>query len=395
MRIGIFSDTYPPEINGVATVSALLEKVFTAHGHEVVVVTTGPKQMKKSYTVEGNVVRINSRNFKHLYNYRAARIYNFQAARYIKSLDLEVIHVQTEVGIGLFGRFISKMNHIPLVYTYHTLYEDYTYYVTKGKKLFDRFAKHVVADVSRILADTSTEFTTTSSKTRDALRRYGVNNYINIVPNGIDLEIFRDEEFHMERIKTFKKEHGLENKFVILVLGRLAKEKSNDVIIDYYADYVKKYGREKTHLLIVGGGPDEDLLKEQASKLGLDGVVTFLGPVKHEEVPFYYHLADLFVSASISETQGLTFIESMASHTLVLARYDECLDGVIEDGKSGYFYHDSESFMKKLDELVTLDAKILKRIKDNSYEIVLSKYSLEAYYEAMYTVYRRAVRKYW
>lgn len=395
MRIGIFSDTYPPEINGVATVAALLEKVFSAHGHEVVVVTTGPKQMKKSYSVEGNIVRINSRNFKHLYNYRAARIYNFQAARYIKSLDLEVIHVHTEVGIGLFGRFISKMNHIPLVYTYHTLYEDYTYYVTKGKKLFDRFAKHVVADVSRILADTSTEFTTTSVKTRDALRRYGVNNYINIVPNGIDLDIFREEDVHQKRIDEYKKEHGLQNKFILLVLGRIAKEKSNDVIIDYYADYLKKYGTARTHLLIVGGGPDEEPLQEQARQRGIAESVTFVGPVPHEEVPFYYHLADLFVSASISETQGLTFIESMASHTLVLARYDECLDGVIEEGKSGYFYHDSESFTIKLEELVTLDPQQLELIKKNSYDIVVNKYSLEAFYDLMYTVYQRAVRKYW
>lgn len=395
MRIGIFTDTFPPEINGVATASAALAKVFRANGHEVVVVTTGQK-MKKSYAVANGVVRVNSKAFKHLYNYRMAWIYNHRAARYIKSLNLDVIHVQTEIGIGLFGRLISKFYHIPLVYTYHTLYEDYTYYVTKGKGVFDRFAKRVVADLSRFCTDTSTEFTTTSEKTKTALRRYGATKYINIVPNGIDLSLFVDCEKHQLRAAEYRREHGLENKFLLLILGRLAKEKSIGVLLDHLAAYLKEHpATDSLHLLVVGDGPDRENLEEQAKNLGLDKIATFTGAVPHEDVSFYYHLADLYISASVSETQGLTFIEAMASHTMVLAKYDECLEGVIQDEVNGYFFTDQASFTARLDYLRNLSNAERETIEKRSFDVACERYSLDSYYVAMKTVYDRALRKYW
>lgn len=165
MKIGLFSDTYPPEINGVATATATLCKVLKNHGHEVIVVTTAPKNQKK-ITYENGVCRIPGIVMKRLYDYKLTWIWNKRVANFIKKFDLDIIHVQTEIGIGIFARLIAKKYKIPLVYTYHTMYEDYTYYVTKGKKHFDKFAKKVVAEFSKAVGDSSTEFTTTSEKTK-------------------------------------------------------------------------------------------------------------------------------------------------------------------------------------------------------------------------------------
>lgn len=169
MKIGIFTDVYPPEINGVATASATLAKVFRENGHEVLVVTTAPEGVKHiQYQEDEGVIRIPGIVMKKLYNYKMTWIWNKKVARFLKKMNLDIIHVQTELGIGIFARLAAKILNIPLVYTYHTMYEDYTYYVTKGKKHFDKFAKKVVANLSRFIGDTSTEFTTTSEKTKNA-----------------------------------------------------------------------------------------------------------------------------------------------------------------------------------------------------------------------------------
>ncbi|HBD06434.1 MAG TPA: hypothetical protein DCY93_03375 [Firmicutes bacterium] len=393
MRIGIFSDTYPPEINGVATVCGLLYKIFTEHGHEVFIVTTGQYNKEEKFVIEGNVIRISSKAFKHLYNYRKAPLYRSKVAKYIKSLNLDVIHVHTEIGIGLFGRLLAKMNHIPLVYTYHTLYEDYTYYVTHGHKLFDKFAKRVVVDLSVFLSDTSTEFTTTSIKTKNTLRRYGVKKYINVIPNGIDLSLFT--KFDQTKVEEFRKQNNLEDKFVLLILGRLAQEKSNDIVLHNVGAYIRKNGKKNLVLYVVGDGPDKENLMKISHDEGLDDITTFVGPVDHDLVPLYYHAADLFLSASTTETQGLTFIEAMASKALVLAKKDECLNDVIIPGETGYFYEDQEGFILMLSELVNYSKEQLENVQNKACDLISKKYSAETFYEEMLHVYQRAWRKYW
>lgn len=393
MKIGIFSDTFPPEVNGVATVSELLYKMFTKFGHKVYVITTGEKLKKQKFSVDGDIIRISSKEFKHLYNYRRAPFYSSAVYKYVKSLELDIIHVQTEAGIGIMARVIAKRNNIPLVYTYHTMYEDYTYYVTHGRKLFDRFAKHVVADFSAFISNTTTETTTTSYKTRDALRRYGARNYINVIPNGIDLSMFIS--YPQVKVDEFKKKEGIEDKFVMLILGRLAQEKSNDEVLHNVASLVRKRGKEGLILYVVGDGPDRENLENIVKEEGLGDITKFVGKVEYSSVPLYYRASDIFLSASVTETQGLTFIEAMASKTLVLAKKDECLREVIIEGKTGYFFENSEQFIEAMEKVLSMSKDEFKAIQDGASELVNKKYSAEQFYESMLHTYQRALRKHW
>lgn len=388
MRIVIFSDTFPPEINGVATSSKSLQDVLTAHGHLCVVVTTNP--FTRTLMYDNRVIRIPGIELKKLYGYRMAGLYNSKAMKIIKAIKPDLVHVQTEAGIGIFGNYVARTLDLPNVYTYHTMYEDYTYYVTRGH--LDVFAKKIVREFSRFKAEGATEFISPSQKTKDILRTYGVERYINIVPTGIDFSRFKDDRIDKEKLARFKHQYNLDNCFTILSLGRVAKEKSIDVIIDNFAKYISLNPEAKVKLLIVGGGPALTNLKNQAIKLNLGDKVVFIGPVPPADVPFYYHAADLFVSASVTETQGLTFMEAMASGLLLLARHDENLSDVLVDGETGYFFNEEKSFINNLNLLINLSTPRKKQMLTNSAQLI-EKYSIDRFYLNIMEVYNRAIRR--
>jgi 1,2-diacylglycerol 3-alpha-glucosyltransferase len=396
MKIVLFSDTYPPQINGVATATYTLAKTLKDRGHEVLVVTTSLANQLRITEVDG-ILRIPGLTIKRLYNYKFSSIYNTKAFRAIRKYNPDVIHVQTEVGIGIFGRIIAHNLKIPLVYTYHTMYEDYTYYVTKGRKPFDFFVKRIVASLSVMIGDSTTEFITTSSKTKEALRRYGVKKYINIVPNGIDLSAFDISKIDQSKAQNIQSKYGLEGKFVVLILGRLASEKSNDVVIKYLHNFIEENQEyEKLiKLLIVGDGPAKKDLEHICKQLKMENTIEFVGSVPHEEVPYFYHISDLYCSASTSETQGLTYDEAMAAKTIVLAKFDDNLTDVIKDGETGFFFKTQSNFSSKLKTIINISEEQKESLLMKAYQNDLDLFSLDKYYERMMNVYKKALRKYW
>ena len=390
MKIGIFTDTYPPEINGVATSCEMLKKTLEANGHSVFIVTTNPFSNKMEY--KDKILRIPGLLLKKLYNYRLAGFFHPRTTRIIKSWGLDIIHVQTEGGVGLYGRLLPRVLKVPLIYTYHTMYVDYTYYVTKG--VMDESVKTIVKKISKVLCESCDEFTTPSEKTKDALRSYGVDRYINVVPNGIDLEKFERNNENEERIKKYRKDNNLEDTKILLSLGRVAKEKSIDVLIRGYSLFLAKNPSIKTKLLIVGDGPDRANLEKLVSDLNIADHVNFIGKVPYTDVPFFYQLANLYMSASTSETQGLTFIEAIASKTIVLCRFDQNLVEIIKENVTGFYFSSEESLALKIEKILKISKEETEKIKNVAYKIN-RKYSLECFYENMLEVYKRARRKKW
>lgn len=126
MRIGIFTDTYRPQVNGVVSSIMTLEKELRKLGHKVYIITTTDPDAPQ---VEPNVLRLPSMEFKPLPQYRLGMIYSAKIIKKIKRLELDIIHSQTEWGVGTFARFAAINLEIPLVHTYHTLYEYYTHYI--------------------------------------------------------------------------------------------------------------------------------------------------------------------------------------------------------------------------------------------------------------------------
>ena len=391
MRIAIFTDTYPPFINGVSTSTYNLVNALMAKGHKVLVLA--PRFTNGKLEQVGNVVYIPGIYLKKLYGYRLTNLFANKPIKIVKKFKPDIIHNQTDFTIGVVARRCAKKLKLPIVYTYHTSYEDYTYYVTHG--IMDRFAKRFVRHYSKELASRMTEFITPSDKTKEYMRMVGSDVYINVIPTGIDFSIFKPDKIDQERTKKFKEEHNIKpNTKVFLILGRVAKEKSMDVSLRGIAAYHKKHPEVDVKVLMVGDGPFREELELYAEELGISNIVDFIGQVPGLEVPFYYNLCDIYTSASITETQGLTFMEAMAAGKIVLARFDSNLTGTIVNGKTGFFFTDDGSFVSQVEKIFSLTKEqknaIVKEANDT-----LEMYSIEKFYDNIMRVYQRAIRKYW
>lgn len=391
MNIVLFTDTYPPFINGVSTSTFNLCQCLRNHGHNVLVVT--PRSDEGPLEVKDDVIYVPGLELKQLYGYRLTSIYSSKILKMVQDFKPDVLHNQTDAMLGQFSKIVAKRLNIPIIYTYHTAYEDYSYYVTKG--FLDRVTKQTLRTYTKVVAKISTEFITPSAKTKEYMRSYGNDIYVNIVPTGIDFSLFDDRNYDLEKAKKFKEDNNIDPEArIFLLLGRVAKEKSMDVSIRCFAKYHETYPNEKVHLLVVGGGPQKAEYELLAHELGLDGVCTFVGPVPAKDVPFYYHMADIYTSASLTETQGLTFMEAMASKAIVVARYDDNLSGTIIEGYSGYFFTDEMSFVNKCKRILEMNKEEMNEIQENALKVV-DIYSIERFYKNIIGVYKRAIRKYW
>ena len=389
MNIAIFSDTYFPEINGVSTSVMTLKKELEKHHHNVYIVTTNPYEDKVTFV--DNVLRIPGKELKKIYGYRMAGVYSYKASKILRKLKLNIVHVNTEFGIGIFGNIFAKRNRLPIVYTYHTMLEDYTYYITKGR--LNYAAKKLVGNLSKLYGVVVTELISPSQKTKQALRRYGINSYINIVPTGIELEKFSMDNVDINLVNELKEKYKLNGYKVVMYLGRVAKEKDIEVIIDGFKR-LKESNDEKYKLVIVGDGPNLISLKDLVDEYKLNDEVVFVGRVKQEETPLYYHLSDIFCSASISETQGLTFLEAMAAGKLVLARYDKNLEETLIDGGTGYYFVNSDDFVEKINKIEALDDVEYYKMVETCLKQA-EKFSSNRFYHNIMEVYERAIRKMW
>jgi len=245
MRIGIFTDTYPPFINGVSTSISMLEKALIEEGHEVFIVTVNPENMSYKYEDDERIIRIPGVPIG-IYDYRLTGIYPLRAINKIKKWNLDIIHSHTEFGVGTFARIIAKQFDIPLVHTYHTMYEDYVYYITKG--YFDKSSKKIVEYLTKFYCDkTAKELIVPSKKTYDLFKeKYKFDKEVHIVPTGMDTKRFAKEKFKKEEILKLKKELGIKKEeFVILYVGRLAQEKNVDLLLKGQVEILKKHKNVK------------------------------------------------------------------------------------------------------------------------------------------------------
>jgi 1,2-diacylglycerol 3-alpha-glucosyltransferase len=388
MRVLLFSDTYPPEINGVSVSVENHAKVLKLHGHDVKVITTSKHH--KFVEEEGYILRIPGIELKKLYGYRMSAFFNASAFQYIKKWKPDLVHIHTDAGIGIFGKIVSSVLKLPSVVTYHTMYEDYTHYAGFLKGLANR----VVKRFSKSIAEQCTEFIAPSLKTKDKIREYGADRYINIVPTGIDFSRFQHHDVSKEKITAIKDKFNLHGKRVLLSLGRVAKEKSVDVVIEGFAHYLKTTKDKNTVLLIVGDGPEKNPLMAFTQSLDIESFVTFVGAAPITEVPLYYQLADLFSSASITETQGLTFMEAMVSERPVLCRFDENLSTLIEHGKTGFIFSQKEDFSLLLQQILSMNIEARSVLNEQALKAV-HNYSFDVFYQNLEQVYHRAIRQYW
>ncbi len=393
MRIGLFSDTFPPELNGVANSTYILRNQLEKMGHEVFVITTRAGVGHARWDDDHKVLRLAGMELSFLYGYVATMPMHMHGFDEVRKLDLDVIHVQTEFGVGIFARICAKQLEIPLVSTYHTTYEDYTHYVNLiHSNAVDSVVKGAVAKLSKLYGDSSMEVIAPSRKTKDMLLRYRIRREIDVIPTGLPLDSFSPDHLDPARSAEIRSEFGIPSDATLVIyVGRIAEEKSLDLVIRGFAEALSK-GTE-IYLLIVGGGPDLEHIRQLIADMNVGDHVKSAGPKPSELVPDYYRAANAFISASLSETQGMTFIEAMASGLPLFARRDEVLEKLIETGVTGWYFEGENDLSELLSAFANRDEAQSIRMKEACLERVIP-YSAEIFGQRVEVVYNRVINDY-
>ena len=357
-------------------------------GHEVRILTLRQEgeepgeNEEASRKREPDVWRLRSVSAGRIYP-KARVICGFGRRQREEILDWEpdVIHSQCEFSTFLPARMLARQLGVPLVHTYHTVYEDYTHYFSPsarmGRRLVQAFTRKIASQAQAVIAPTQ--------KVAQLLEGYGVSARVYTVPTGLDLEKFWNP-VPEGRLLSLRRRLGIpEGSRVLLFLGRMAKEKNLEELLELF----DSLGRTDTVLVAAGDGPDRKRLMAYAARLGSRGRILFPGMVDRERVSEYYQMADLFVSCSTSETQGLTYIEALSSGLPALCRRDACLDGVIADGVNGGQFETQEEFLCRAQRLLDTPGELAalgRAARQRSAE-----YSLEAFAGRAEAVYRACI----
>ena len=383
MKILITSDWNPAAVNGVVTSVKNLRQELELRGHEVRILTLALN--RNSWEAEG-ITYLGSMPVGRIYP--GARVRRAFVGKWIQELiqwGPDVVHSQCEFSTFFLARRIAEELDIPLIHTYHTVYEDYTHYFSPSVRL----GKKAVSTLSRWIAGHTDCMIAPTDKVRRLLLNYGICTPVHVVPSGIDLRRFR-KKTEPETLAGMRAQLGIPaNRKILVSVGRLAEEKNLEELLRFRADM----GRCDVTLLLVGGGPWKAHLEGVAACLGLQAPdVVFAGMVPPETVSDWYRMGDLFVSASTSETQGLTYVEALAAGVPILCWADECLDPVIREGENGWQYTSEAEFRSRLEEYFADPAR--QRAMGQAALEVAEEYSAARFAKRMEEIYLSEITRY-
>jgi 1,2-diacylglycerol 3-alpha-glucosyltransferase len=307
MRVLMFSNTYQPSTSGVVTSITLFRQGLIAANHEVhlIVPHYDGYEDKDPYIFRFPALDLSDR-------IDISLVLPFQPLMEptVRGIMPDIIHSQHPVWMGDLAVTFAHDLRVPLVFTFHTRYDEYAQsYVPIVAELASKVAEEVVKRYMR----QCTHIVAPTPAIRDLiLREYPIKVPVSIVPSPVDLTRYQDID-----AKRIRKEFGLDKYELLLYMGRLAKEKGLDFLIRTFAKIVAE--RPQARLMLVGDGPYRRGLENLVQSLGLFNKVIFTGLVPHEEIPDYASAADLFVFSSVTDTQGLVLVEAMAAGVPVVA----------------------------------------------------------------------------
>lgn len=373
MRIGLFTDTYFPQVSGVATSIRTLKIELEKQGHTVFIFTTTDKDVNRYE--DWQIIRIPSIPFFAFKDRRIAYRGFATALDIAKQYQLDIIHTQTEFALGLLGVWIAKELKIPVLHTYHTQYEDYVHYIAKGMVIRPSMVKYMVrsfmSDLDGVICPSEIVY--------DLLLKYKIPIEKRVIPTGIELSKFQRPEIAEVDLLNLREKLGIEpQETMLLSLSRVSYEKNIQAIVAAMPDVLLENPAVK--LVVAGDGPYLDDLKEQARSLGISENVIFTGMIAPSETALYYKAADFFISASTSETQGLTYLESIASGTPIIAHGNPYLDNVVNDKMFGtLYYHDRDLVGAILEAVIATPKMQEKVLADKLYEISAENFGRRVY----------------
>ncbi len=335
LNIGIFTDSYRPYVSGVVRSIETFRRDLERLGHRIFVFAPDYPGAKP----EKNVFRYLSLPAPTQPDFFFPIPLSFRHSSVVNSIQLDIIHVHTPFLMGTLGAAMARRFNLPLLFTYHTLYQNYTHYVPMGRsisnQLIKRWNKNFCNRCDLIIAP--------SLFVKELIGETGVNKPVHVIPTGLNLE-----EYHGNDQNWLKKQYNIDSRErVILHVGRLAREKNIGFILDVVEELLHNC-LVPFKLVIVGSGPEENKLKLLCRQKNMENHVIFTGQVTHDELLKCYAGGDIFVFASRTETQGIVLIEAKASGLPAVALDAPCMDGILTNGKDGYLVNSKENFIDNL-----------------------------------------------
>lgn len=384
LRIGLFTDTYAPQVNGVSVSLQMISEGLKKRGHQVTIFAPKFPGYKDD---EPNVMRLPSLKYLNNPPIYVAVLGTPRSTWKLTREHFDVLHAHSPASVGLLAYLTASTKRLPLIYTYHTSITDYTHYIKfiGGTGLIKRAASWF----SKASTDLGDQIVVPSPKFQRLLITQKVKQPITVIPNGIDLSMFKA----VKNPGALRKRFGISpDAPILLTVGRMDPEKRLEFIVeafDLIADRVPN-----AHLVFAGDGGSRKSVEEKASATRASDRIHFLGMVNRAELPDIFHDASVFVSASTTEVHPISVIEAIASGLPLVAVQDEAFEGMLDDGMNGYLVPlDVKAYADTLAKLLP-DRERLKRFSEHS--VLLSeKYSIEGQVRALEKLYLEAILQNW
>jgi glycosyltransferase involved in cell wall biosynthesis len=381
MHIAQFTNSYYPVISGVVRSVSAFRKALTDLGHNVFVFAQNePDYVDK----EPFIFRYPALDLGLPGDFPATIPFSPFIDNLFPPLKVDVIHSHHPVLLGQAAANKAREYNLPLVFTFHTRYRDYSHYFPLNQEIVQEFIKNTIDSWLRVYMRRCHHIVVPSKSIRDILfSEYYVKGPITIIPTGIELEPYEGAEG-----ASIRRQRGWGEETVLISVGRLAKEKNLRRLLQAFAQVVQRH--PDVRLVLLGDGPNRKELVELTQDLGIAGRVDFVGKVPFEEIPCYLKAADLFCFSSLTETQGLVTVEAMAAGLPVVAVDATGTRDVIEHGKDGLLTPDDSQALAQAISRVLEDPQLADRLKAAGLDKARS-YSIAEQAQKLLSVYQEAI----
>lgn len=356
MKIGVFTDSFRPYTSGVVRSIELFSREYNNLGHQVYIF--GPDYPMLHPPKEEGVFRFVSVPWPTMPDFSLPIPFSAQLGSTIRKIGLDIIHAHSPFLLGRLGARAARRYRLPLVFTFHTLYDQYVHYFP----FVENTSKQVVQSIARNFSNRCNMVVAPSQLVVNYLRRIGVESPVVNIPTGVDLEEFKDCSNTWFRdnydVKADEK--------VLLFVGRLGQEKNVTFLLKAFQAVQEQF--PETRLALVGKGPQEELLRKMAKQMDLENKVIFTGVLPRQTIVHCYASADLFVFPSVTETQGLVIGEAKATGLPVVA--------IRAFGPAEMVYHNEDGIL--IDpSLPAFTEAIITLLRDRKLYESMSKKALE------------------
>jgi len=379
MKIGIFTNNYLPNPYGVTGSIESFRKELESSGHEVFIFAPRWKDFQDT---NQHVFRYPSIDITLKFRFPLPIPFSPKMDKIISELDLDIIHSQHPNLLGTAAKKWAKRKKIPLVFTWHTLYDQYTNFVPILPKKFT--ANWIISQAVKY-ANQCAQVIAPSESAKGIIQKWGVQKDIQALSTGVDEGIFAGAQRQLLRGK-----YGVqEDEVLVLLVSRLTEEKNIAFLFEAVTEAIQ--GKEKVKFLIAGGGYLLEELQGKIKKLNLEEKIFLAGEVKKEEVKNYYAASDIFVYASKSETQGMIISEAMYAGLPVVAVEATGVKDTVEHGINGFLvFEDKKEFQNALEKLI-VDKELRQKFSDQGKRMAKEKYTAKVCAQNLLNLYEKVI----